>query len=152
MAVMSQGGSYCIQSELVRCKAGSRVKQVFSGLHFSSSSSAKPTQILRFDGTGRKLKGANLIIVAASPPTEDAMVVAEPLTKEDLVGYLASGCKPKEKWRFIFYLLLVLSIFSVAPSLSKHMPTICCYMVFMDNLKMDFFCLVHIILLLSLSR
>jgi hypothetical protein len=35
----------------------------------------------------------------ASPPTEDAVVMTEPLTKEDLVGYLASGCKQKEKWR-----------------------------------------------------
>lgn len=43
-------------------------------------------------------------IVAASPPTEDAVIAAEPLTKEDLVGYLASGCKPKEKWRCSFVL------------------------------------------------
>lgn len=40
------------------------------------------------------------MVVFASPPTEDAVVAAEPLTKEDLVGYLASGCKPKEKWRY----------------------------------------------------
>lgn len=40
-----------------------------------------------------------MMIVSASPPTEDAVVASEPLTKEDLVGYLASGCKPKEKWR-----------------------------------------------------
>ncbi|KAK0586437.1 hypothetical protein LWI29_006833 [Acer saccharum] len=38
-------------------------------------------------------------IVAASPPTEAAVIATEPLTKEDLVGYLAAGCKPKEKWR-----------------------------------------------------
>lgn len=38
-------------------------------------------------------------IVAASPPTEDPVVAADPLTKEDLVNYLASGCKPKQKWR-----------------------------------------------------
>ncbi|KAI8012219.1 hypothetical protein LOK49_LG06G00694 [Camellia lanceoleosa] len=38
-------------------------------------------------------------IVAASPPTEDAVIATEPLMKEDLVSYLASGCKPKEKWR-----------------------------------------------------
>lgn len=41
----------------------------------------------------------NRVVVAASPPTEDAAVMTEPLTKEDLVGYLASGCKAKEKWR-----------------------------------------------------
>lgn len=39
------------------------------------------------------------MVVFASPPTEDAVIAAEPLTKEDLVGYLLSGCKPKEKWR-----------------------------------------------------
>lgn len=41
----------------------------------------------------------NLLVVAASPPTEDGAVMSEPLRKEDLVAYLASGCKPKEKWR-----------------------------------------------------
>lgn len=40
------------------------------------------------------------MVVAASPPTDDAVVITEPLTKEDLVGYLASGCKPKEMWRY----------------------------------------------------
>ncbi|XP_047165992.1 glutamate--cysteine ligase, chloroplastic-like [Vigna umbellata] len=39
------------------------------------------------------------VIVAASPPTEDAVVVTDPLTKQDLVDYLASGCKPRENWR-----------------------------------------------------
>lgn len=42
------------------------------------------------------------MVVAASPPMDDAVVATEPLTKEDLIGYLASGCKPKEKWRFNF--------------------------------------------------
>lgn len=41
------------------------------------------------------------VVVAASPPTEDAVIITEPLTKDDLVGYLASGCKAKEKWRYI---------------------------------------------------
>lgn len=36
--------------------------------------------------------------VAASP-REDAVVAAESLTKEVLVGYLASGCKAKDNWR-----------------------------------------------------
>lgn len=47
-------------------------------------------------------KRRDRVIVAASPPTEDAVVATEPLTKEDLVAYLASGCKSKEKWRFNF--------------------------------------------------
>ncbi|CAI5508934.1 unnamed protein product [Closterium sp. Naga37s-1] len=38
-------------------------------------------------------------VVAASPPTEEVEVQTEPLTKEDLVNYLRSGCKPKDKWR-----------------------------------------------------
>ncbi|KAL5202710.1 hypothetical protein ABZP36_013662 [Zizania latifolia] len=37
--------------------------------------------------------------VAASPPTEEAVQMTEPLTKEDLIAYLVSGCKPKENWR-----------------------------------------------------
>ncbi|KAK9103611.1 hypothetical protein Sjap_020865 [Stephania japonica] len=53
---------------------------------------------LRMDWAGRKM-GRRAVVVAASPPTEDAVVAAEPLTKEDLVGYLSSGCKPKENWR-----------------------------------------------------
>lgn len=115
MALMSQGGSYCIQSDLARCKTahgavysfsnngeGSRIKEVFSGLNFSPLSSSKATTGLHLGGMGKKLKQGNQMIVAASPPTEDAVIAAEPLTKEDLVGYLASGCKPKEKWRFNF--------------------------------------------------
>ena len=46
-------------------------------------------------GRGRRRGGA----VAASPPTEEAVQMTEPLTKEDLVAYLVSGCKPKENWR-----------------------------------------------------
>ncbi|CAI5493343.1 unnamed protein product [Closterium sp. Naga37s-1] len=38
-------------------------------------------------------------VVAARPPTEEVEVRTEPLTKEDLVNYLRSGCKPKDKWR-----------------------------------------------------
>ena len=31
----------------------------------------------------------------------EAKAVAPPLTKKDLVDYLASGCKPKENWRCV---------------------------------------------------
>ncbi|XP_021818959.1 glutamate--cysteine ligase, chloroplastic-like, partial [Prunus avium] len=44
-------------------------------------------------------RGRRCAIVAASPPTEAAVIAAEPLTKEDLIRYLASGCKTKENWR-----------------------------------------------------
>lgn len=50
------------------------------------------------DNYGLRNRG-NLLVVAASPPTEDVAVTTEPLTKQDLVAYLASGCKPKDKWR-----------------------------------------------------
>ncbi|RWW35098.1 hypothetical protein GW17_00000105 [Ensete ventricosum] len=58
----------------------------------------------------RGSRRAKRMVVAASPPTDDAVVVAEPLTKEDLVGYLASGCKPKEMWRYVPELLLLKSL------------------------------------------
>ncbi|CAK9276172.1 unnamed protein product [Sphagnum jensenii] len=48
---------------------------------------------------GRWRVGRKSQIVAASPPAEELAVRTEPLTKQDLVAYLASGCKPKEKWR-----------------------------------------------------
>ncbi|KAJ0253294.1 hypothetical protein HA466_0110020 [Hirschfeldia incana] len=47
----------------------------------------------------KRSKRGNQLIVAASPPTEEAVVATEPLTREDLMAYLASGCKPKDKWR-----------------------------------------------------
>ena len=42
---------------------------------------------------------ARRVIVAASPPTEDAVVATHPLTRQDLIDYLASGSKTKDKWR-----------------------------------------------------
>ncbi|WOG85838.1 hypothetical protein DCAR_0105031 [Daucus carota subsp. sativus] len=51
------------------------------------------------NGIGVSSRRGRHVVVASSPPTEDVAVAAEPLTKEDLVEYLASGCKPKEKWR-----------------------------------------------------
>ena len=47
-------------------------------------------------GVNQRRRGC---IVAASPPKDDGIRSGEPLTREDLVGYLASGCKPKERWR-----------------------------------------------------
>eukprot|EP00850_Spirogloea_muscicola_P007927 SM000041S15486 [mRNA] locus=s41:344872:351336:- [translate_table: standard] len=44
-----------------------------------------------------------LAVVSASPPTEDVAVAAAPLTIDDMVGYLKSGCKPKDKWSFQKY-------------------------------------------------
>ncbi|AQK95304.1 Glutamate--cysteine ligase chloroplastic [Zea mays] len=49
------------------------------------------------DSRGRRRRRGGA--VAASPPTEEVVQMTEPLTKEDLVAYLVSGCKPKENWR-----------------------------------------------------
>jgi hypothetical protein len=51
--------------------------------------------VVGLPAAGRRRGGA----VAASPPTEEAVQMTEPLTKDDLVAYLVSGCKPKENWR-----------------------------------------------------
>lgn len=63
------------------------------------STTARKTQILHLDNNGGQKRVLKSVIVAASPITEDAVVATKPLTKEHLVGHLASGCKPKEKWR-----------------------------------------------------
>ncbi|KAI9174067.1 hypothetical protein LWI28_011403 [Acer negundo] len=113
MALVSQAGpAYRVRSEITRSTNGhygvfgltnnieaSRMKE--SSVSFSSSSyySTKKSRILNLDGAGVGIQRGYRAIVAASPPTEDAVIATEPLTKEDLVKYLASGCKPKEKWR-----------------------------------------------------
>ncbi|KAG8374892.1 hypothetical protein BUALT_Bualt10G0042900 [Buddleja alternifolia] len=113
MALMSQtGSSHCIQSELIHCKARhngpksiantmetTKTKAIFFGLRPPSSSSLKATQSWSLDGTALVQRRGRLVTVAASPPTEDTVIATEPLTREDLIDYLASGCKPKEKWR-----------------------------------------------------
>jgi hypothetical protein len=35
---------------------------------------------------------------------------AQPLTKDDLVSYLASGCKPRQQWRYEAHLSVTLSL------------------------------------------
>lgn len=119
MVVISRAGSmYCGHNiETTRCRVGRSaifgtrhkfdaiyVKETrvgFSSLSFDSARRIQITQRRSFSGVGSKR--GDRVIVAASPPTEDAVVITEPLTKKDLVDYLASGCKPKEKWRYSFY-------------------------------------------------
>ncbi|XP_017698922.1 glutamate--cysteine ligase, chloroplastic-like isoform X2 [Phoenix dactylifera] len=74
-----------------------RVRRNVMGFRNMARNVERRSQGLRFDVVGSR-RGQRMV-VAASPPTEDAVVTTEPLTKEDLVRYLASGCKPKEKWR-----------------------------------------------------
>lgn len=109
---MSQSGSSQWISNEIQCKVRHngikssvstlevpKTKEIFSGLRPPSWSALKAAQNSRLDVSGAVFCRGHRFIVAASPPTEDAVVAAEPLTKEDLVGYLASGCKTKEKWR-----------------------------------------------------
>lgn len=73
-----------------------------SCIHFSfvPPYTARKTKIsYAYNARVGKMKPRPSVIVAASPPTEAAVIATEPLTKEDLIGHLASGCKPKEKWR-----------------------------------------------------
>ncbi|KAJ8503812.1 hypothetical protein OPV22_004698 [Ensete ventricosum] len=70
---------------------------VLVGFHSLVRYGERRSQGLRWDARGYGRTSG--MVVAASPPTDDAVVITEPLTKEDLVGYLASGCKPKEMWR-----------------------------------------------------
>lgn len=109
------GSSHSFHSETIQCKArhngvnsfantfeSARTKEIFFGLRSPSWSSPKVTQSWCSIGIEVGQRRGHRVTVAASPPTEDAVIVTEPLTKEDLVGYLASGCKPKEKWRLKF--------------------------------------------------
>lgn len=114
MALVSQTGSpHCFRTEIIQNKYGQNVfvgmannveahkmKGNFVGFSSLSCNSAKTTHILHINCAGAGWKRGHQVIVGASPPTEDAVVATEPLTKKDLVDYLASGCKPKDKWRY----------------------------------------------------
>lgn len=115
MALISQtGSSYCVRRvDITRYTNGhngvfsiasnveaSRMKETCVSFSSSSRHSAKAGQILHLDNAGAGIRRGHRGIVAASPPTEDAVIATEPLTKEDLVAYLASGCKSKETWRY----------------------------------------------------
>ncbi|THG18458.1 hypothetical protein TEA_009665 [Camellia sinensis var. sinensis] len=113
MALLSQvGPSHCIHFENIRSKVGyslvfnigsgfeaSKVKETCTSFPSLSSNYTKTMHGLHLDSAKVSYKQRHRAIVNASPPTEDALIATEPLTKEDLVAYLASGCKPKEKWR-----------------------------------------------------
>ncbi|KAK6137484.1 hypothetical protein DH2020_028737 [Rehmannia glutinosa] len=133
MALMSHpSSSHCIHSEIIQCKSrhngvnsfantmeSTKNKDIFFGLRPPSRSSMKLTQSWSLDGTEVRQGRGHLVTVAASPPTEDAVIASEPLTKEDLVGYLASGCKPKEKWRLKLLALVALYDFDHCPDDSR---------------------------------
>lgn len=106
------GQLYCIQAVVTQGRTvqhvaygrannveASLMKEKSISLSCFSSISAKTLRGFPLETVGVVRKRGQRVIVAASPPTEDAVISTEPLTKEDLVGYLASGCKPKENWR-----------------------------------------------------
>lgn len=122
MALISQT-SVSYSTRYVHCKNGHSVvgnmansievpklKEACFGSSSLSCNSGITRKITRLDSVGVACKRGHRVIVAASPPTEDAVIAMEPLTKEDLVGYLASGCKPKEKWRYGFCNSLIPSL------------------------------------------
>ncbi|KAH8513440.1 hypothetical protein H0E87_006634 [Populus deltoides] len=113
MTLVSQAGpSYCIPTNISRCKTAqnvvigmasnidaSKLKETPARFSSLSCNSSKTPKILSSESLSVGMKRGHQFVVAASPPTEDAVVATEPLTKEDLIRYLASGCKPKENWR-----------------------------------------------------
>ncbi|WJX60294.1 glutamate--cysteine ligase [Trifolium repens] len=44
-------------------------------------------------------KRGRRVIVASGPAIDAPVISNEPLTKDDLIHYMVSGCKPKEEWR-----------------------------------------------------
>jgi len=58
-----------------------------------SPGAALPGRVCR-----RALRTRSLRVRAAAPPTSSAPSTV-PLTKQDLVQHLRSGCKPRDKWR-----------------------------------------------------
>ncbi|KAL0890888.1 hypothetical protein Bca101_014871 [Brassica carinata] len=107
MALLSKaGGAYTVPSAGPLCSK-TRTKAVSGGVdvlrmkdssYYSRSLSTK-SMLLHSNHSVERSKRGHQLIVAASPPTDEAVVAAEPLTREDLIAYLASGCKPKDKWR-----------------------------------------------------
>ena len=118
MALVSQTGSaHRIGVESVRRSGGFmafklcthmeslKMKENLISASSLSYSSGNLADGLRIDSARMRSKRGGRLIVATGAPAEEATVATQPLTKEDLVAYLASGCKPKEKWRLIFHTL-----------------------------------------------
>ncbi|KAG2318543.1 hypothetical protein Bca52824_011756 [Brassica carinata] len=100
MALLSQAGGSCtLPSGPVSSKTGT--KAVSGGVDVLRMKEAYvcSCSLLKTSHSIKRTKRGHQLIVAASPPTEEAGVATEPLRREDLVAYLASGCKSKDKWR-----------------------------------------------------
>lgn len=113
MALLSKaggvgGGAYTVPSagplcsKTRRTKAGSggvdvlRMKDSSYYYYCSRRSLSTKSSVLNHSVSKR---GNQLIVAASPPPTDEAVVATEPLSREDLIAYLASGCKSKDKWR-----------------------------------------------------
>lgn len=102
MALLSQaGGAYTVPSGHVSSKI--RTTSVSGCVRNLRMSEAYVSSYSRTLSTKSRSRRGHQLIVAASPPTEEAVVATEPLTREDLIAYLASGCKSKDKWRYFVF-------------------------------------------------
>ena len=80
----------------------SRKKGTYGGLIISLPCNSFEHWNLRMHGARVQSKRGHRQVVAASP-TEATVIPTKPLiTKEDLLAYFASGCKPKRQWRYGF--------------------------------------------------
>ena len=106
MALLSQaGGAYTVPSGHVSSKIRTTsVSGCVRNLRMKEGFVSSYSRTLYTNSVLKSSKRGHQLIVAASPPTEEAVVATEPLTREDLIAYLASGCKTKDKWRyFVFF-------------------------------------------------
>lgn len=64
-------------------------------------------QFKRKEKGGARCKGGQRsVIVATGPAIDHAPAISqEPLTKDHLIHYMASGCKPKQNWRSVLHFL-----------------------------------------------
>ncbi|XP_052481814.1 glutamate--cysteine ligase, chloroplastic-like [Gossypium raimondii] len=102
--VYKAGSFYCIRSDITRGRTGQNVafgvvnnveasimREKWVNFTSLTCKNARVAQFFPLETMGFRSKRRNSVIVAATPPTEDALIATEPLTKQDLIGYLASG-------------------------------------------------------------
>ncbi|TKY60625.1 Glutamate--cysteine ligase [Spatholobus suberectus] len=134
MAVVSRCAT-CPRHDLIRHELDRKIC-VGNSLSWDSAKKA-PQRIVGGVGSTR----GSRVIVAASPPTEDAVVATHPLTKQDLVDYLASGCKPKEKWRIfeVSVTTIAVALAAFVCHIKDHDETATAIMTAIQNLDFNNF-------------
>lgn len=122
----------------LKCTSGSMfLRKVEStqreGTQFKMSSLCNGSvnyQFLNKERARLKCKRGHSFIVATGPAIEAPVIGTEPLTKDDLIDYMLSGCKPKEKWRSPIYTLNCLLSFGAHNLLKiSRIMLICYYML-----------------------